>query len=62
MAPDDMVTKGARASTAVVLTLFNQNIPVSAPESLSEKHHCQNEPVLNKTKVIKNLNDILWNL
>ena len=34
MAADDLVTQGARASTAMVLIYLSQNIPVSAPEGL----------------------------
>ena len=35
MAADDLVTQGAKASAAKVLTTFSQYIPVSAPEELT---------------------------
>ena len=39
MAVNDLAMKGARASTAMVLTLFSQNIPVSAPEGQHSMYH-----------------------
>ena len=35
MAVDELVTKGARTSAAMILTHFSLNIPVSAPEVLT---------------------------
>ena len=35
MAADDNVTQGTRASVAIVLTKFSQDIPISAPEGLA---------------------------
>ena len=38
MAVDDLATQGAMASTAMILTNFSSNIPVSALEALKTKH------------------------
>ena len=35
MTTDDMVMQGARASTAMVVTMVFHNIPVSAPEGMT---------------------------
>ena len=66
MAADDLVMQGAMASWAMVLTLFSQNISISALEGLSEFTHSHTLIILlfclNKllTKYIHLLDD--WHI